>query len=172
MIRLFLLPLMMMLGSPTMDVRSGKVIDLFVRVCLRGEAHFAKGDIQNVNSGSVPWPLSARVFNRPGKFYRVLRPIGAWVTVTEEGGDPDSRSLVCRVAADHVDVRGAANRIRAWLREPPLPGRQRLMHYEETYLGGDARFEVEHAAYNDLVILHSYVRKGGAADREARRSAR
>jgi hypothetical protein len=172
MIRLAAVPLMLMLGSPTMDVRSGKVIDLFVQVCLRGEAHFAKGDVERVNSGSVPWPMSARIFNRPGKFYRVLRPIGAWVAVTEEGGDSDSRSRICRVAADHVDVRGAANRIRAWLREPPLPGHQRLMHYEETYLGGDARFEVEHAAYNDLVILHSYVRRGGAAEPEAGSFAR
>jgi hypothetical protein len=169
MIPLSFLPLMLMLASPTLDARSEKVIDLFVQVCLKGEARFARDDIDPVNSGSMPWPMSGLTFNRQGQFYQVRRPVGAWIAVTDGGDDARSYSRICRVSAKYVDVRAAADRIRAYLREPSLPRGQRLGHYEEYYLGGGAKFEISRARHIDLVILQSYTLTPEAAARARRK---
>jgi hypothetical protein len=161
-----LLLLMMATPSPTMDARSEKVIDLFVQVCLKGEARFAKGDVEPVASTSVPWAMD--VFNRPGQFYQVRRPVGAWIAVTDGGTNPD-HSRICRVSAKYVDVRAAADQVRAYLKEPPLPRGGRLAYYEEYYLGGGAKFEIERLRWTDLVVLHSYVLTDRAAARARRR---
>jgi hypothetical protein len=165
------LPLMMMSAPPTLERRSERVIELFVQTCLKGEARFARGAIEPINPASMPWPLSALVFNRPGQFYQVRRPVEAWIAVTDGGTDP-SYSRICRVSARYVDVRTAADRVRAYLKEPPLPKGQTLAHYEEYYLDGGAKFEVSRARYADLVILHSYTLTTEAAGRAAARVER
>jgi hypothetical protein len=169
MFSLSFLPLLMLGTSPTMDARSEKVIELFVQVCLKGEARFAKGDVEPVDSISVPWPMNA--FNRPGRFYRVRRPVGAWIAVTDGGTNPDY-SRICGVSAKYVDVRAAADQVRAYLKEPPLPRGGRLAYYEEYYLDGGARFEIERARWTDLAVLHSYVLTDQGAARARRRLER
>jgi hypothetical protein len=107
-------------------------------------------------------------WSRRGDFYKVSRPVQAWIAIT---GPSENRSYsrVCRVAAKYVDIRSAADRVRAHLLEPPLPGGQRLGDYEEYYLGGGARFEIWHAPWHDLVILETYVLSPQAAARARRR---
>ena len=63
---MILLSALMATASPTMDARSEKVIDLFVRVCLEGEARFARGDVERVNPGSFPGPLVSVTWARVG----------------------------------------------------------------------------------------------------------
>jgi hypothetical protein len=154
-----------------MDARSEKVIDLFARVCLDGEARFAKGDVSRVNAQSVPAPLGWEIFGTRGEFYRVMKPVEAWIAITAEPGDR-SYSRICRVAARYVDIRGAANRVRAYLLEAPLPRGPRLGKYEEFYLDGGAKFEIWHARYHDLVVLESFVLAPDAAARARRKGRR
>ncbi len=168
MIPLFALPALLATASPTMDARSEKVIDLFVRVCLQGEARFERGDVERVNPGSIPGPLVSMTWARRGDFYKVRRPVQAWIAITGESED-HRYSRVCRVAAKFVDVRTAANRVRAHLREPPLPGGARLGEYEEDYLDGGAEFSIWHARWQDQVVLESYVLTPAAAARARRK---
>ncbi len=168
MIPLLALPALLATASPTMDARSEKVIDLFVRVCLQGEARFARGDVERVNPGSIPGPLVRMTWARRGDFYKVRRPVQAWIAITGESEDR-RYSRVCRVAAKFVDVRTAADRVRAHLREPPLPRGQRLGNYEEDYLDGGAEFAIWHARWQDQVVLESYVLTPAAAARARRK---
>ena len=148
----------------TLDVRSEQVIDLFVQVCLQGEARFKKGEVKKVGSSAMPWRMG---WNTQGQFYHVRRPVEAWIAVSD-GGD-DSYSRKCRVGAKYADVRSAADRVRAWLREPPLPRGTKLSYYEEYYLDGGAKFEIETRWWIDFVTLTSYVLTPEAADRKKRK---
>ncbi|HMJ93748.1 MAG TPA: hypothetical protein VK472_06590 [Allosphingosinicella sp.] len=161
-----LLPVMMMLAPPTIENRSDKVIDLFVQVCLKGEARFRKGDAKKVASNAMPWRMG---WNTQGQFYEIQRPVSAWVAVRDRPAGDYSRR--CRVGAKYVDVRSAADRVRSWLREPPLPNGSKLSYYEEYYLDGGARFEVESGRWVDFTILTSYVLTPQAADRQRRKRA-
>lgn len=154
----------------TLENRSDQVIDLFVQVCLKGEARFRKGDAKKVASGTMPWRMG---WNSNGDFYQVRRPAEAWIAVKDgpEGGD-DDYARTCRVGAKYVDVRAAADKIRAYLHEPPLPKGTPLRYYEEYYLDGGARFEVETRWWIDFVILTSYVLIPEAAERKRRKLAR
>lgn len=158
--------LLLAAASPTLDARSEKVIDLFIQVCLQGEARFRKGEVTKVDSGAMPWRMG---WNTKGQFYRVRHPVEAWIAVSD-GGD-DSYSRRCRVGAKYADVRSAANRVRAWLREPPLPRGTRLSSYEEYYLDGGAKFEIETRWWIDFVTLTSYVLTPEAAERARRKRA-
>ena len=164
-----LLPVLALLAPQTLENRSDKVIDLFVNVCLKGEARFRKGDARKVGSSAMPWRMG---WNTPGDYYQVRRPVEAWIAVKDgrEAGD-DDHSRTCRVGAKYVDVRSAANRVRAYLREPPLPSGTKLRYYEEYYLDGGARFEVETRWWVDFVTLTSYVLTPEAAERQRRKRA-
>jgi hypothetical protein len=161
-----LAPAVLMLAPATLENRSDKVIDMFVQVCLRGEARFRKGDAKKVASSAMPWRMG---WNTKGDFYQVRRPVEAWIAVSE-GGD-SSYSRQCRVGAKYVDVRSAANGVRAYLREPPLPGGTKLRYYEEYYLDGGAKFEVETRWWIDFAILTSYILTPEAAERKRRKAA-
>ena len=165
-----LLPALLMAAPQTIENRSDKVIDLFVQVCLKGEARFKKGEARKVASSAMPWRMG---WNTKGQFYQVRRPVEAWIAVKdgEEGGD-DSYARTCRVGSKYVDVRTAANQVRAYLREPPLPAGTRLRYYEEYYLDGGAKFEVETRWWIDFATLTSYVLTPEAADRARRKRAR
>jgi hypothetical protein len=161
------LALLLLAAAPsTLDTRSDEVIDLFVRVCLQGEARFRKGEVETVGSTSLPWQMGA--FNRPGQYYRVRKPVEAWIAVSD-GGTDDRYSRICSVSAKYVDVRAGADRIRAWLREPALPGKLALSRYEESYLDGGAKFEISRPWYSDIGALRSYVLTPEAADRKRRK---
>jgi hypothetical protein len=157
----------MMLAPQTLENRSDQVIDLFVQVCLKGEARFRKGDAKKIASNALPWRMG---WNTKGQYYQVRRPAEAWIAVKDEleSGD-DSYARTCRVGAKYVDVRSAANRVRAWLREPPLPRGTALRYYEEYYLDGGAKFEVETRWWIDFVTLTSYVLTPEAAERARRK---
>ena len=159
--------LLLAAGPPTLDVRSEKVIDLFVQVCLQGEARFRKSEAKKVDSNAIPWRMG---WNTQGQFYHVRRPVEAWIAVSD-GGD-ESYSRKCRVGAKYADVRSAADRVRAWLREPPLPRGTKLGYYEEYYLDGGAKFEIETRWWIDFVTLTSYVLTPEAGERARRKRAK
>jgi hypothetical protein len=165
-----LAPAMMMLAPATLENRSDKVIDLFVQVCLRGEARFKKGEAKKVTSTGLPWRMG--VWNTRGQFYTVRKPVEAFIAVSDarEGNSPYART--CRVGGKYVDVRSAADQVRAYLREPPLPGGTKLGYYEEYYLDGGAKFEVETRWWIDFATLTSYVLTPEAAERKRRKAER
>jgi len=164
-----LLPILFMLAPQTLENRSDKVIDLFVQVCLKGEARFRKGEAKKVASSAMPWRMG---WNTKGQYYQVRRPVEAWIAVKDgrEVGE-DSYARTCRVGSKYVDVRAAANQVRAYLRESPLTGDTELRYYEEYYLDGGAKFEVETRWWIDFVTLTSYVLTPEAADRKRRKAA-
>ena len=166
----FLAALPLLLFAPaTLETRSDKVIDLFVKVCLKGEARFRKGEAKKVSSNALPRHMGA--FNTQGQFYQIRRPAEAWLAVRDARTRHEPHSRTCRVGARKVDVRSAADRVRSYLGLPPLPGRSELASYEENYLNGGARFEVRRTGWFDFVTLTSYVLTPEAAERARRKTA-
>jgi hypothetical protein len=165
-----LLPILALLAPATIDNRSDKVIDLFIQVCMRGEARFKKGDVKKVASNALPWHMHA--FNTQGQFYKVRVPVEAWLVVRDARSDHDPVARTCRVGARYVDIRSAADQVRAYLRLPPLPTSTTLAVYEEDYLSGGARVEVRRTGWFDFVTLTSYVMTPEAADRARRKAVK
>jgi hypothetical protein len=163
------IPAMAGLPSDTLENRSDQVIDLFIQVCLKGDARFRKDEVEKVGSSLMPWRMG---WNTDGHFYRVKSPVEAWVAVRDKAGGSPRFSRRCRVGAKYAEVRTAADRVRAYLHKPPLPRGTDLAYYEEYYLDRSARFEAEAQFGADFVILTSYVLTPEAAERARRTRGR
>jgi hypothetical protein len=150
------LALLLLAAAPSTPAhRSEQVIDLFVRICLKGEARFSKGEIEKVRQSTLPWPLNGMVEGVQGQAYRLRRPVDAYVSVVDGGRESRFYSRACRVSARHVDVEAAANRILAYLGQPPLPPTRNLTRYWQSYLDGGAKFEITRRGPY-LVVLESF----------------
>ena len=164
-----ILPILAMLAPQTLDDRSDKVIDLFIQVCMRGEARFRKGDVKKVGSNALPWHMHA--FNTQGQFYKVRRPAEAWLLVREARSEHEPYARTCRLGARNVNVRAAADKVRSYLGLPELPSTTNLAVYEENYLSGGAKVEVRRTGWFDFVTLTSYILTPEAVERARRKAA-
>ncbi len=93
-----------MISAPAVSAPSAQLFDVFMKVCVKGQAVFPPGSAKQVGIEGLPVNMRTMIgWRATGQFLEVIRPAPAYVAITNQGQGPDDERA-CHLAGKAIDL--------------------------------------------------------------------
>jgi hypothetical protein len=93
-----------LISAPAVSAPSAELFDVFMKVCVKGQAVFPAGSAKQVGIEDLPINMRTMIgWRATGQFLEVIRPAPAYVAFTDKGMGPD-HERACHLAGKAIDL--------------------------------------------------------------------